>query len=125
MKRGYIALITTIIIGLTLMTIVSERSLVDWQARFNVLGAEAKAASHALASGCVDQVLMGLTIGRDYTNTSTSTFSNDLCVTYPVDQTNPNLIKIKVQAQVNEAYTNLLVKTDHLFTPLSWQELPL
>ncbi|MBI2482117.1 MAG: hypothetical protein HYV76_00945 [Candidatus Vogelbacteria bacterium] len=125
MDRGYIALITTIIISLTLLMIISEQSFAGWQARFNVLNTEAKAASRALASGCVDQVLMGLIIDRSYTDTSTTTFSNGLCVIYPVNQTNPNMIEIKVQAQVNEAYTNLMVKTNHLFTPLSWQELPL
>ncbi len=128
MKRGYIALITTVIVSLILLTVASEYGFAGWQARFNVLSAEAKAASAALAGGCLDTVITGLSIGQPYAAPATTTYPSGICFIAPVERPTPDLASIRVTARVADAYTTLsatATKAGQTFNLTAWQELPL
>lgn len=129
MKRGYMALIATIIISLTLLAMASERSFNGWYLRDNILKAQAKAESAALAAGCLDQTLLGLNLGRSYlTYATTTTYPNGHCVTGPIDLTDPSMAEITIQAIVRDTYTTLratATKSGQTFDLTSWQELTL
>ena len=110
-KKGYIALMATIIISLILLVMIVEAGSSGWYARFNILGTEAKEQATALAEGCAEQAMAKLLTDPTYTGNSTSTLANGNCHTFPIELNTPTpgLLTIKTQAKVRDSYTNLKV----------------
>jgi hypothetical protein len=115
--RGFIALISAIIISAVLLVLVLTGSLTGWYSRFNILDAESKDRSSALADACVDTLLLQLTNGESVGGTVS--VGTDECEV--LTSSSP----YKVQAVYNDSYTNLIVAVDPSTLLLtSWQEVP-
>lgn len=65
-NRGYITLMSAIIISGTLMAIMFDQSLYGFYARFSVLNHEKKTASFYLALSCVQRMRLLLAKDEDY-----------------------------------------------------------
>ncbi|MBT9168078.1 MAG: hypothetical protein DDT19_01423 [Syntrophomonadaceae bacterium] len=113
--RGFIALVSVIIISAVLLTVVVGGGLIGFYSRFNILDAEFKERSSALADACVDVLLLRLATGETITNPVNigSSQCSILTTTSPY----------QVQAVFNNAYTNLLVAVDGNLTITSWREV--
>lgn len=124
MHRGFIALISTVIISAILLTVIVAGSLTGFNSRFNVFDAESKERSHALADACVDIVLIRLSYDATYGGPETIPVGDDECqVVGTVDPiSNPRVYKLKGGFQ--DAHTNLLVTIEvNTLEISSWQEV--
>jgi hypothetical protein len=114
--KGFIALISSIIIAAILLLVVVEGSLSSIYSRMNSLDAESKERSVALADACVDALLLRISNGQ--TIQGTVAVGSDTC------QITNSSSPYKIQAVYNTAYTNLLVGIDpDTLTILSWSEV--
>lgn len=112
--RGYIALISAIIISALLLIITFAVNFSSFFARFNILDSEYKKISLGLAEACVDTAI--LEIARDVTwqqgpgGTVVNVGSNS-CKICEVDDTSdtPRII-VRARALYNKAFTNLKIK---------------
>lgn len=111
-KKGYIALMATIIISLILLVITVEEGASGWYMRFNILGAEAKEQANSLAEGCAEEAMAKLLTDPTYLGNSTITSSVGTCHVYPIELNSPiaGLLTLKTQAVVKESYANLEMK---------------
>ncbi len=109
-NRGYIALLSTIIIGAVLLTITVGAGQSGWFTRFAVLGAEAKFQSHTLASGCINQALATVLVNPKWNGNATTTYSYGSCYVYPLQKhyPHPHVVTIKAQGVVRGAITNVV-----------------
>ena len=64
-ERGFIALMSTLVISATLLMLVVGAGMASWYARYDSLGIENKRASQTLAESCVHVVLLGLASSTD------------------------------------------------------------
>ncbi len=122
-NQGFIALMSVIIISTILLVLIVAGSLVGWYSRFNILDAESKERSSALADACVDQLLLEISFDPSYpTSQKTVALGSDTCTIAPQNGAG----KYPVQATFNGAYTNLLVGVDPDGPSVtSWQEVGL
>lgn len=115
-QRGFIALISVIIISAVLLTVAIAASLTGFYSRSNVLDAESKERSSALADSCVDTLLLRLVSGVSVTGSVT--VGPDQC------QILTGSSPYHIQAVFNHSYTNLLVAVDSsTLAATSWQEV--
>ncbi len=107
---GYIALISAIIISLVLMMITFSLSIAGFFQRFDLLDAESKEQSLALARACVDDALLDILNNSNYIATNENvTVDTKKCSIISVEYNAPMVgqITLKTQAVINKAYTNL------------------
>lgn len=119
-QRGYIALMSAIIISVLLLSITVGIGLSGFFSRSNILDAESKERSQALAEACGDQALLNFSQGL--TSTGVVSVGHDNCtiisVTPKVGQTT-----IKTQAVINHAYSNIKIIVDtNTLGIISWDE---
>lgn len=118
MHRGFIALMSVIIISAILLVVILGGNLIGFYSRFNVLDAESKARSSALADACADILLFQLYSGATIVP-GTIAVGSDTCKI--VTATSP----YQIQAIFNNAYTNLRITVDpSTLAVTSWQETP-
>lgn len=116
-QRGFIALISAIIISMILLLVITDASLTSFYGRFNVLDSEYKERSSALADACVDTLLLRLADGQN--PTGTIAVGTDQCQI--VTSTNPYAI----QAIYQNSYTNLQITLNNTSLAIvSWVEVP-
>ncbi len=143
--NGYIALMSTIIIGAVLLVMTMEMSRTGWSTRFLILGTEAKAESLALAHSCADLAVAQIMTDPTYLGDSTTILASGTCYIFPLmpNTPTPNLLTVRVRSIVRQAVTNLERQYDmadvylnevalpaHLpagthnleVTPLTWRE---
>ena len=107
---GYVALMATIIIGAMLLVATVDVGMLGAAARFSILGTESKAQAHAMVRGCVDYAAAQLLSDTTYRGGATTTLPFGTCFVFPfaVDVPSTGLVTFKVQANVNQAVTNLI-----------------
>ena len=103
-NRGFIALMSTIIVSAILLVVVVAGSMTGFTTRFNMLDAEAKQRSQATADACVSMLLYWLTAGET-TQSFVSGVDGACTITNAASP-------YKVSATVNHSQTNLLVSVD-------------
>ncbi|MES2023882.1 MAG: hypothetical protein V4439_04315 [Patescibacteria group bacterium] len=108
-QQGFIALLATVIIGLTLLSMVAREGYAGWHARFNVLGTESKEQATALADGCIDEALLSLLGGFPYQAGTTIASPIGDCKIFPIDTATSGYATLKAQSQVNDSYSNISV----------------
>ncbi len=120
---GFIALMSVIIIAVTLLTVVGASNLTGFYARFNVLDAELKERSRAGADACAEMALLRLRQHVDPSTYSASLTSLDSCrVVGAVAGTAQKTLTI--QATSSSAVTNLRIVVDaSTLSVVSWQEI--
>jgi len=129
-QKGYIALMSAIVISVLLLAITVALGLSGFFGRFNIIDSESKERSAALAEACVDQAILEITSGL-YRATSAminiGLGASDQCIilSSAKDFPTPGRTLIKTQAIINQSYTNLHVIIDNAtLDVVSWQEVP-
>ena len=127
-EGGFIALITAILISISLLIIVIAVSFQGFAGRFAILESELKEESDFLAEACVQTARLKLLQDNSYTGDETITVGNKTCRIVDVDNTPLSNATIQVSASSSDAYTNLEVIVDASAPPTvfikSWEEVP-
>ncbi len=119
-QRGFIALISAIIISVILLLVITNLSLTSFYDRFNVLDTELKTRSSDLAEACADTAL--LNVAKNITYTGSVSVGADTCTIQSV--TGSSQKTILIQANYKNYYTNLqIVANASDASVVSWQEL--
>jgi len=128
-NKGFVALMSAIIISVILLLIITNLSLTAFYSRSDVLDSELKDRSSALAEACVDTAILKLVNNSNYSPVNECVPVGDIC-----PNTNPNANictivsvdsgnHIKTQAKFNNSYTNFRIVVDaNTFAVQSWEE---
>ncbi len=118
-ERGYIAIMSSIVIGIFLIACIATGSMSGWHARFTVLQTETKEQSGLLARGCAATALSLIMSERGYVGGVTSSEMigsvEGECYIFPIaTSTLPNgssVVDVRVRARVADTFTNILLTT--------------
>ena len=122
--EGYIAMTSTIIIAMLVMTIVFTINLIGYFGRYNVLTSELKDVSLSLAEGCAEKALLKYAEDNAYAGNKNITVNGRQCSILPIETSGSDRI-LKTKAIVESTTSNIKVVfngTD--MTIVSWEELP-
>ena len=126
-KNGFIALISAIIISAALLSAISALSFTSYFIRFDILEAEYKDQSAGLAEACVETALLKLANDNAYSTTNEEIPVGVHKCTIVLIDPSVSPIEIRTSADVNNFYTNYLVKSiiaaDGTPTIASWEEV--
>ncbi|MDO8516141.1 MAG: hypothetical protein Q7S28_02745, partial [bacterium] len=127
-RRGFIALMSAIIISVVLLLIITTTGLTGFFGRFNILDSEYKERSSALADACVDKMILKLADDSSYSGEaspiSVGSEPSDVCSVL-TGATGDPIRTFKIQASYQNAYTNLQVAVNiDTFEITSWEEWP-
>lgn len=126
--KGFIALISVILISFMLFAITYAVGMTSFLSRFNILDSESKKRSGALAEACLDQAILKITSEEYLQNQEilVGPKPEDKCVIISTTQNVPTAGKtiIKTQSVINKSYTNLFIIIDDDFNIIRWQECP-
>lgn len=125
-EKGYIAIISSIIISGVLMTVVFTLSFKGFNTRFNFLDAEHKKQSLNFAEACVNTaVLKIIEFGVSYIG-ETITFGDEECAV-TVTGVGPFIIQAKSSVPkggARKAVSNVKVTLNSDFSITEWIEVP-
>jgi hypothetical protein len=110
-NRGFIALMSAVIISVVLLLTVVTGALSGIFARSNVLDAELKSRSRAVADACLDQALLLLTNNSGYVDSEYQKFNALDACELAVSGAAPTKT-IAVQGSSTKAVTNLSATYD-------------
>ncbi len=120
-NKGFIALMSAIIISIVLLLMITNLSLTGFYGRFNILDFELKEKSSALAEACADEAILNLTQNIDYTGDVN--VGADKCSIRSI--TGSNIKKtIEVSADYKNYITNLEIDVDTNIAVTRWEEVP-
>lgn len=128
-KNGYIALISVILISVSLLILVVAVSFEGFFSRFTVLESEQKEMSAYLAESCVNTAVLKITQDVEYDGDETIAVGDSSCEIVAVTDGSPFATDRLIQAQgiYKDAYTNLEVQIDPddlpVVTYVSWTEV--
>lgn len=126
-RKGFVALITAIILSLILIIITVTLNQSGFFTRSIILDSEYKERSVGLAEACVDVVILKLASNPAYDGVGEPDISigSDKCSIRPIAYPSPSERRIETRAKLNGATTNLcvIVNKDNLAV-LSWNEVP-
>jgi hypothetical protein len=123
-QSGYIALVSSIIISILLLMVTFAISSSNLSGRFNVLNAEFKERSLALAEACVDTALLKLAQNQSYSGNENIFVGNDQCSILAVETLSGQKI-IKTKAIFQNSVTNLKITAQASdLSVISWEEMP-
>lgn len=128
-QGGYIALISAILISVSLLTLVIAVSSEGFYSRFNVLESEQKEISTYLAESCLQTAILEIAQDSNYNDDPIIIpVGDDLeCEIVSVDAgTFPSTRLVRTQGIIGDAYTNLEVEigASPTYEIVSWIELP-
>lgn len=127
--RGFIALVSIILISVVLLLTVVVSNFSNYVARYNIFNSELKGVSVGLAEACANIAILNL--AKDFTYTvataETHNVNGKACKIISVQPGGSGKI-IKAQANfpsVNGAYTNLQIEVQNTpsFGVVSWDEV--
>lgn len=123
-NRGFIALMSAIIISAVLLLVATAGSLTGFYGRSNVLDSELKDRSSAAADACADEAFLQVATNPGYAGTMLFTLNPLDSCRAQVSGLSPNKM-VRIQAtSSNMATTNLLISYNPItYTVTSWQEL--
>jgi hypothetical protein len=131
-KKGFIALISVIMVSAVLTAVVAAISATSFNTRFNMMDQENKKAGIALAKACVQRVLIEAAKKSRYesiyeTNGFEIISDGKVCRFCVRKEANSLEFAIGSRAEYRETYTNLSVtvildKTEKNFNVISWKE---
>lgn len=124
-NRGFIALISAIIISAVLITITFTLSASSFFTRFNILSSEFKERSAALAEACGDIALLKLAQVPTYSGNETVTIGSDTCSIFPIPPATGGQITVSAKAIFQRVVTNIkIVANTADLSIISWEEMP-
>ncbi len=130
--RGYIALVSVLIISVVLLALAVSVSLTGFYARSNILGAEIKEQSAALAQSCAEKAIVDVAIGNPTTGVvsfGTNPYDDGdpyTCSILSITPDTPTAGQATIHAQgvYRNSYTNLVVTIDSDDqSVVSWREV--
>ena len=111
--RGFIALMSAIIISAVLLILATGGSLGGFYTRMNSLNAEYKEKTYSLAQACVAHTLLALSQDSSYAGNATTTLSaTEICYTGAVATSGispNNVYTFRTRSYLMNTYTNLEV----------------
>ena len=115
-NRGYIALISTIVISLILLALTANMSTAGFYVRFNSLDSEYKRVSLGYAESCIHAALLKLAKNNTYAPPSggeTVSVGSEACTIIEVltDLSDPTKKTIKTKASFRGAFSNMEIVT--------------
>jgi len=115
-NRGYIALISTIVISLILLALTANMSTAGFYARFNSLDSEYKRISLGYAESCVHAALLKLAKNNTYAPPSGGeivSVGSEKCTIVEVisDISDPTKKRVRTQASFRGAFSNMEIIT--------------
>jgi hypothetical protein len=121
--RGFVALMSAIVISAVLLIIAVTGSFTVFFGRGNILDAELKSRSAAAADACAEQAFLLIANDPTYTGLSVFTFNSlDSC---RVEVSGDSPKSLRIQATSSRAVTNLEINYDpDIPSVLSWREVP-
>lgn len=125
LNRGFIALMSAIIISAVLLIIATSGSLTGFSERSAILNSELKKRSATAADACADQAFLLIANDPAYADSFSLTFNSlDSCEATVVDGMADQKV-ITVQATSVPAVTNLYIEYDaDAFSVTRWEEIP-
>ena len=123
-KNGFIALMTAIVFSFVLMITAATLSQTSFFSRAEILDAEYKERSSALAEACVDTALLKLAVDPSYTGPETVSVGSDTCEIVSVTGLDTIRTRAEFPPGTNQAAaTNLEVQVDASnLSVISWNE---
>ena len=122
-NKGFVALVSAIVISILLLAITLALTFSGFFARFNVLDSESKERSLALAESCADTAILNLAEDVAYNPVNQIVnVGSDTCKIIS-KQVSGSSVTFKTQAVFNHAFTDLKIVLDsNTFTINSWDE---
>ena len=114
MNRGFVSLTSALLISFIMLAVAFSAGLAGFLGRFNILDAESKERSAALAEACVEVAILNPLTG--------SAIAADFSCNVVQDIVFNQNIYLKTQAAVNKAHSNMFVVLDKDFVILEWNE---
>src|SRR3989344_250294 len=123
LQKGFVALISTIIISIILLLVVTNLSQISFYSRSNILDSELKERSSALAEACADTAILKLANDSNYTGGETITVSGtETCTIDSTSASDPRVFTI--HAIFHNSYTNLQISINvATATVARWEEI--
>ncbi len=122
--RGFIALMSAIVISAILLLSISASGFISFNSRFNIVNTELKARSLSAAEACVERAKLQIALDPAYSGNETMNASGGVCTIRSVTASSTERI-ILTQAVVRNAYSNIRAVIDaNTFAVVSWIELP-
>lgn len=122
-NRGFIALMSAVIISAVLLLVVISGGLTGFFSRSNVLDSELKSRSRGVAEACLEQALLLITNNPSYDETEYQSF-NDLDACELEVTPSGGTSDITVQGSSTRAVTNLVATYDNVnHVLLDWAEV--
>ena len=106
MKRGYIAITTSIILSILILAVAVSLGSSNLFIRFDTLDFYNKQSSFSAARSCLDYGLLKLADNPSYLGNETISISSYQCSILTVETSGPNKI-LKARSQISGATTNL------------------
>jgi len=130
-QKGYIALITVILVSASLLTVVLAVSHEGFFSRFGVLESLQKEQSAYLAESCINTAILKIAQDTNYLENTTKTIKVGIhsCEIISISTGSVFMSNrvIKSQGRIGDVYTNLVVEMDPSKLPLidivSWAQL--
>lgn len=131
-EKGYIALISVIIVAAILMVITFTLGFRSFMSRINILEAEFKERSIGLAEACMDTAIIRLQDDSDYTVSLPGIsviVGDESCFIKSISNTWPKIIRVQAKSPQSGgkiSYTNLEVTVSlvsEVVTVESWKEV--
>jgi hypothetical protein len=121
--RGFIALMSAVIISAVLLIVATAGSLSGFLERSNILDSELKDRSSAAADACADQAFLQITNNAAYVGQMMFPLNSIDSCRVVVSGGSPK--SIRIQATSSNAVTNLQISySPTTFAVVSWQEIP-
>ena len=123
-KRGFVALISVIMVSAVLMLIAVTLSTSNFFERYDILGSELKEKSSANAEACADYGLLVLANNESVLGTTTINISSsETCLLGPIPTSgNPRIFY--VQSVSGNYFTTYKISVDpSTISVVSWEEI--
>ncbi len=120
-EKGYIALTSAIILGITLLVAVLGFAIMIFFNKKSTTQAILKEASYFTARACLEKALLNLTADSTYSGGEYVSVDNDQCTISSVTQNGENFVIIAVST-VNRNKTTLELTVDGMLNTISFIE---
>lgn len=125
-RKGYIALMTMIVVTAVAILIVSAQAYVSITQGMNSLLYSNYLEAGALGSSCADDALLKLKNDHDYAGNETISLGHGQCQIYPIQNLGGEAREIRITASVNDTMKKIRIRTnviDPNITFDSWEEV--
>lgn len=124
-NKGYIAIVSALLISFVIMTITLGLSFSVYFGRFNVLSSEAKERSLALAEACAEKALLKFSLDPSYSGNEIIVVSGpETCNILPVTAEGDKRIIMTRGEFYNTVSKIKVVISASPVTLVSWEEVP-